>query len=354
MTFGEQRTPDSVAQERIALDVHAHLAPLDREKLVHMEGVAWDAAAGALVIDGHLLGVKALHDPAALLQWMDAQRVDKAWISVPPPLYRQQLDAASARTWAEYLNAGLLDICAAHRDRMAPLYHLPLEHPDVALQLVDRWLERDAAGFALAAGGRAGPVYSDPALEPLWMRLHAADAFVFVHPGHCCDGRLAAYYLENLVGNPCETAIAAAHLVSAGVLARHSRMRVCLAHGGGATAMLAGRWQRGRETRRPGVDQGVESPPDALRRCLVDCIVHDAAALALAAQVFGDGNLLFGSDWPFPMGLPTPHRQLDDVAPALRNKLMRINPRRVMSSAARATTTDRSPPGTDTTPTGSP
>jgi aminocarboxymuconate-semialdehyde decarboxylase len=316
----------------IALDVHAHLAPVLPGALAGIDGVAWDGARGALVVDGHPVAMKPLYEPSALLRWMDEHRVSRAWISVPPPLYRQHLDAAAAVRWADYLNAGLRQICDAHADRLAPLYHLPLEHPRIAAELAGAWLQRDAAGFAIAAGGPAGHVYSDAALDPLWARLDAAGVFVFVHPGHCCDGRLQAFYLENLAGNPYETGIAAAHLVFSGVPERFPRLRLCLAHGGGTTAMLAGRWQRGRDTTRPGVDPGVEAPAASLRRLYADCIVHDAAALELAAHVFGDDHVLFGSDWPFPMGLPDPHAQLADVAADLRARILRDNAQRLLAA----------------------
>lgn len=316
----------------IPLDVHAHLAPVVPEALAGLEGVGWDAARGVMVVDGHPLAVKDLYDPAALLRWMDGHGVARAWISVPPPLYRPQLDAAMAEQWADRLNSGLRRICDAQPQRLAPLFHLPLEHPRVAARLAGAWLERAAAGFAIAAGGHAGPVYSDPALDALWAVLDAASAFVFVHPARCCDGRLEAFYLENLVGNPHETAIAAAHLVSAGVPQRFPRLRLCLAHGGGSTAMLAGRWQRGRETARPGVDAKVEPPATALRRLLVDCIVHDPAALELAARVFGSCNIVFGSDWPFPMGLQDPRTQLAGVDADLLQRALHDNPARLLAS----------------------
>ncbi len=316
----------------IALDVHAHLAPVLPAALAGIDGVAWDAARGVLVVDGHPVAMKPLYDPSALLRWMEAHRVSRAWISVPPPLYRQHLDAAAAARWTDCLNTGLRRICDAHADRLAPLFHLPLEHPSLAADLAAAWLRRDAAGFAIAAGGHAGHAYSDAALDPLWARLDAAGAFVFIHPGHCCDGRLQAFYLENLAGNPYETGIAAAHLVFGGVPERFPRLRLCLAHGGGTAAMLAGRWQRGRDTARPGVDPDIEPPASSLRRLYADCIVHDPAALALAARVFGDDHVVFGSDWPFPMGLPDPHAQLADAAPDLRARILRDNAQRLLEA----------------------
>lgn len=289
---------------RIPLDVHAHLAPILSERLAALPGVQWRPEPPRLTVDGHALGIADLYRPERLLQWMDAHGVSRALVSVPPPLYRQQLSEADADAWSSYLNDGLLAIADRHADRLQALLHLPLEHPALARRLLDRYAGRGAGGVALAAGGAPGIVFSDPAFEPLWQALDAQAAFVFLHPGSCGDGRLVAYYLENLVGNPMETGVAAAHLVMAGVPQRFPRLRFCLAHAGGTFTSLLGRLERGFDTGRPGVDLTVERPLQAARRFQVDCIAHHPAVLRLAQEMFGPAQVLFGSDWPFPMGLP--------------------------------------------------
>lgn len=310
--------------ERIALDVHAHLVPVREELLAAQEGVVWRDSR--LVVDGHVLGATGLFHPEQLVAWMDAQEVERAWVSVPPPVYRQHLSAGDARSWFRYLDEGLTQICGRYAGRLAPLRHLPLEHPSLALEFAAHALESGESRFSVAAGGHDRILYSDPVLGPLWSLLDGVSSFVFIHPGKCCDGRLSTFYLDNLVGNPYETAVAASHLVFGGVCDRHPRIRFCLAHGGGATAMLAGRLQRGHDTKRPGIAVDALAPPkQALRRFWADSITHDPAALALAARVFGGEHLVFGSDWPFPMGLPQPHAQLSDADPDLLQGVLRDN-----------------------------
>lgn len=178
------------------------------------------------------------------------------------------------------------------RDRIDIAY-LPLDDPLAEAQRtrVDPW--------AGAVAGTGRPL-DDPELEPLWAALDGR--FVLVHPVEAPDPRLARFYLSNLLGNPYETALAAACLVFGGVLSRYPGVQFCLVHAGGATAMIARRWQQGYDTRRPGISKLELEPRDALRRLYVDSLAHSAAALALAASVFGDDHVLPGSDWPFPMG----------------------------------------------------
>src|SRR5258707_3138765 len=121
------------------------------------------------------------------------------------------------------------------------------------------------------------------------------------------------------------TGLARAHLCIVGVVEAPPDMTVWLAHGGGAAAAVAGRLERGQITGRPGADTGAEKPRLAFKRFCVDCIAHDADALKLAAAMHGEGRVLFGSDWPFSMGLPEPHTQLAEVDGSLRRRIFQDN-----------------------------
>jgi aminocarboxymuconate-semialdehyde decarboxylase len=151
------------------------------------------------------------------------------------------------------------------------------------------------SGFALGTPGFAG-------LDPVWKVLDALEAFTLVHPGHSDDKRLGSFYLSNLLGNPYETGLAAAELVFTDVPGRFPGIRFCLCHGGGVTAAVAGRWQRGIDQERPGIGPVSLPVAAALRRFYVDDLVHDDAVLELLQKTFGPERVLAGSDWPFPMG----------------------------------------------------
>ena len=328
----DPETGGRAAPEPIVLDVHAHLVPLGVRDLKGLEGVAWDPSRSAIVVDGHVIGFGALYKPEALIGWMDQEAIATAWISAPPPLYRQHLDTAATRVWTDRLNAGLDKIARNSKGRLAVLAHLPLHHPDVATAVVTARLAAGHKRFSAPAGGAGDLALSDPAFDPLWQALDAAGAFVFMHPGECADGRLTSFYLSNLVGNPYETAVAIAHLVFGGVIERYPAIRFCFAHGGGATPSLAGRFEQGFATGRPGIDTKRLAPKVLMQRLCVDCIAHDETALALSTAVFGEGNVVFGSDWPFPMGLLDPHRQLRGLTPARRRAIFCDNPTALMGS----------------------
>jgi aminocarboxymuconate-semialdehyde decarboxylase len=232
--------------DRIALDVHAHLVPIMPDRLA--EGAAWNAEAERLVLDGREIGLKPLFRPEALVAWMDENGVEKAWISIPPLLYRPALAEDAAGRWARYVNDGLAGIAARFPQRFEPMLHLPVERPELAAEIAAEGIAQGRRRFAMPAGAGPKVALSDARYEPLWQRLDAAEAFLFLHPAEGCDPRLDPFYLHNLLGNPTETAVAAGHLVFSGVLARHPGLTICLAHGGGTTAVVAGRLERGLAT----------------------------------------------------------------------------------------------------------
>lgn len=316
----------------IILDVHAHLAPVVEARLAQVSGVEWDSDARIMHVDGHAVGVKPLFDPAELLGWMSRAGVERTWISAPPPLYRQQLQGDDARAWAAYLNDGLSSIARGSTGRLEALFHLPTQDPVVAAEIAAAAIADGHILFSMPTGTGDDRTLGEPAFDALWTLLDRAGAFIFMHPGECADGRLRAFYLSNLLGNPYESSVAIAHLVFAGVLQRYPAMRLCFAHGGGLAPMVAGRWDRGHATARPGIDPAGPTPADLLRGLHVDCICHGEPTAALAEEIFGRDKVVFGSDWPFPMGLIEPHEQLEGFDAERRARYFSDNPRQLLES----------------------
>lgn len=304
----------------IACDVHTHLIPVLEGELAAEPGVEWDAAARKLTVDGHAIGIVQLFDAARLIEWMDKNDVAHAFVSAPPPVYREQLGEAESRRWAERLNEGLRAIAARYPDRLTALFHLPIQQPATAAEIAVAAVAEGHRAFA-ASTGAPGVEIAAAAFAPLWQVLSDAGAFVFMHPGSCADGRLETFYMTNLVGNPHETGIALASLALGGVLDRFAGIQFCFAHGGGSAPMLAARLQRGFDTARPGLDLSLTPPNKLFGKVIVDCITHSEPALALAESVFGEDNIVFGSDWPFPMGIVEPDQQLADMEPARRKRI---------------------------------
>ncbi|MEV4265433.1 amidohydrolase family protein [Kribbella sp. NPDC049584] len=269
-------------------DVHTHLIPPTVLSAAHRGEFGLSVDSGSLVVDGQRLPLRRLADPAALLQWITEQSLDGAVVSVPPALFRYDAGVE----WSELVNQGLRELATP---QLRVLAHLPLLDPAAPAVAAGLAGEGVFGGFALGTPSYAG-------LDPVWRVLDVLEAFTLIHPGSSDDKRLDSFYLSNLLGNPYETGVAAASLVFADVPGRFPGIRFCLCHGGGVTAAVAGRWQRGIDTERPGIEPVSLPVAEALRRFYVDDLVHDDAVLELLTSTFGAERVLAGSDWPFPMG----------------------------------------------------
>lgn len=286
-------------------DIHVHLAPLlDPTVVSSLTGVSVDLN-DRIHIDGREVGPPKLYDVAALKAYLSEAQLHQAVVSLPPPFYRQHQTLVEARSWVRAVNDGIL-ARIGEDPALRALAYLPLEHPEFAVEEYERTRrEGRFVGVTAPAGGRSRPG-TDPQLTPLWEALDADGAALLLHPGTSPDPRLEPYYLSNLLGNPSETTVSVAHLAFGGVLTRYRRMKIVLVHCGGTLPAVVGRWQRGVETQRPGLSEVAESPRASIRRLYVDCLAHDPAVVDLAVGIFGEGHILLGSDWPFPMGTDDP------------------------------------------------
>jgi aminocarboxymuconate-semialdehyde decarboxylase len=148
----------------------------------------------------------------------------------------------------------------------------------------------------------------DPALSVFWRAAEELDALVLVHPyASIGSERLKRYFFNNVVGNPAEETVAAAHLIFGGVLDRHPDLKVCLTHGGGFLPYQIGRQDRGYTALPKLTAEHLNAPPSSLlRRFFFDTVVHGPEALRFLVDRVGSDRVVLGSDYPFPMGDPEP------------------------------------------------
>ncbi|HEX6022097.1 MAG TPA: amidohydrolase family protein [Solirubrobacter sp.] len=136
-----------------------------------------------------------------------------------------------------------------------------------------------------------------------WAAAEETGALVFIHPSTRGFAGPDEHYLWNTVGNPVETTVAAAHMVTSGVMDRHPDLKVLLAHGGGAVTTLRGRLRHAARhlVAAPSVDVDA-----SLRRFYYDTVTHDPAVLRALVDFAGHDHVLAGSDHPFDMADPDP------------------------------------------------
>jgi aminocarboxymuconate-semialdehyde decarboxylase len=178
-----------------------------------------------------------------------------------------------------------------------------MQAPDRAAAELTRAVRQLGMHGAMIGSNIAGRNLDDPSLEPVWAAAAELGAFMIIHPTNVAGAdRLRSYYLNNLIGNPLDTTIAAACLVFGGVMQRHPKLNVCLVHGGGFVPYQAGRWVHGWHVRPEPKVNVKQSPEPWIDRFYHDTILHAKPQLEFLVSSVGASRVLLGSDYPYDMG----------------------------------------------------
>ncbi len=200
-------------------------------------------------------------------------------------------------------NQGLARMRAERPDRVSVLGAVPLQDPPLAATQVEKLMASGSFAGVEITASVARTYLGDPSFAPFWAAADRTGALVFVHPTTqgFPEPVFNDYYLHNLIGNPMETTLAAAHMVLAGVMERHPNLKVLLAHGGGAILALRGRLRHGHEA-VASASGALSEPADvSIRRFLFDTVTHEPELLRELVDTVGAGRVLLGSDYPFDM-----------------------------------------------------
>jgi aminocarboxymuconate-semialdehyde decarboxylase len=297
-----------------AIDVHAHYLPQSFLDLVAenaaSHGIEWQMVQGKgpQFRLGHLVTGpvgRNFIDLDTRLAAMDAQRVQAHAMSLSQPMvYWAQADLAQRLT--ESYNDALADAPEKHPERLFGLATLPMHIPELAIREIERAARLPGIRGFYVSTHVNGKDLSDPTFFPVYERIEATGLALFLHPVHVlAPERLAAHYLTNLLGNPFESAIAAAHLIFGGVLDSFPQLTVVLPHAGGAFPWLVWRLHRGWEVR--GDLKHIKQGPAAyLKRFYYDTVGYSDHVVDYLARVVGVERILMGSDYCFPIAYEQP------------------------------------------------
>jgi len=244
------------------------------------------------------------HDIARRLADMDSTEVDMHVLSVSPQtwLYNQEPTVGIAASAIQ--NDQIAAHVKGHPDRFAGIATLPMQAPQAAADELRRAMGKLDLHGTMIASNINGKNLDDPSFEPLWAAAAELDALLVIHPGNVAGAdRLRAYYLNNLIGNPLDTTIAAACLIFGGVLERHPTLKPLMVHGGGFIPYQGGRWVHGWQVRPEPKVHLKHSPAPYLDRFLYDTITHSKAACEFLVSSVGADRVFLGSDYPYDMGM---------------------------------------------------
>ncbi|WP_206486240.1 amidohydrolase family protein [Thalassotalea sp. G2M2-11] len=245
----------------------------------------------------------ACWDAEVRLAQMDAQGVDQQIISATPILFAYEKPIEQALYCAQLFNDAALEICAKDNKRLFAMAQVPLQDIDAACKEASRAMKTGHVGIQI--GNHVGEKNMDDE-GVLTFLQHCADEDipVFVHPWDMMAAdRTKNYMMGWTVGMPAESQLSIVSMILGGGFDRVSKqLKICFAHGGGSFAFLLGRLENAWLHRDIARGHSAHPPSYYLDRFYLDTAVFDHDALHLLVQKMGTERLLFGTDYPFPLG----------------------------------------------------
>lgn len=245
----------------------------------------------------------ACWDPQVRLDEMGKHSVNKQIISATPILFAYEKPIEQALYCAQLFNDAAIEICNHDPKRLFALSQVPLQDIDVACREASR--AKSIGHVGVQIGNHVGPKNMDDEGVLTFLQHCADEAIpVFVHPWDMMAAdRTKQYMMGWTVGMPAETQLSIVSMILGGGFDRVSNdLKICFAHGGGAFAFLLGRLENAWIHRDIARGKSEHPPSHYLNRFYLDTAVFDHDSLDLLVKKMGTDRLMFGTDYPFPLG----------------------------------------------------
>jgi aminocarboxymuconate-semialdehyde decarboxylase len=304
----------------MTIDVHSHFFPERFLRALEREGPSYGVRVeerdGVLVLwntprQSARIGA-VFYDVGERLAALERWGITLQALSLSPPML-YWAPAPLAADLAAVFNDELLAICRDHPDRFVALATLPLQDVEAAVAEAERAVRAGCRGLYVGTNVN-GRYLHEEEFFPLYEAACRLGVPVFTHPlNNAGEERMGRWHLANAVGNPSETALAAAGLILGGVLERFPDLRVVLAHGAGSLPFLIGRLDHAYRVREE-CRAAIPKPPSAyLGRLYADTITHHDRALRFLVDTLGAEQVLLGTDHPYDMADADPVGRLARV-----------------------------------------
>ncbi len=292
------------------IDTHTHVVPHDFPAWVgRRPNAAWPSMRDAQPCHRHVVISGNVYRTVSNQAWdvdvrredMDRLGVERHVLSPMPELLSYWFDAKDGATLSRYLNETLANMVAREPERFSALGAAPLQDIDYAIRELE-FAVRTLGLAGIEVGSNVGGVpIGDPRFWPFFEAAEACGAAIFVHPLRPAgmDRLVGPASLEQIVAFPGEIGLAAASIITGGLMTRFPRLRIALSHGGGAIQTLLPRMQYAWESQR-GLREAIPvAPTEAARALYYDDLLYSATAIRALVETVGDDRLMIGTDYPF-------------------------------------------------------
>jgi aminocarboxymuconate-semialdehyde decarboxylase len=206
-----------------------------------------------------------------------------------------------AQAFSRLYNETNAAFAQASNGRFVPVATVPMQSSRAAVEELDYAVKSLGIRMVEIGTNINGVNLDEESFRPFFARAADLGVLVQLHPHQdqvAGKERLRKYFLSNLIGNPVDTAIAAASLIFGGLLERYPTLNVCLVHGGGALPYLLGRISCG-YSQIPEIRTMPRVPEAYFQRFYFDTMTHDTRALTFLHTLAGAERLVLGTDYPY-------------------------------------------------------
>lgn len=326
------------------IDIHCHVVPAHfplPPAGVHVSG--WPSIESAsrchatVVIDQkpYRSVSNACWTAEKRLEEMDRNRIAVQALSPMPELFGYWIDTAAAYDLVRYVNDAIAALVAEGNGRFIGLGGLPMQDVGLAISELHRVVgELGFRGIEIGSNVNGVPI-GDPRFHPVFAEAERLGAAVFVHAVRPTgmERLVGPPSLQQVLGYPTDVGLAAASVITGGLIRQFPRLRIAFSHGGGTFIALLPRLEQG-YTAFPAIRDSMLEPPSVqARRLYVDSLVFDMEVLRRLVTVFGESKVLLGTDYPFSFREQDPVARIEQAfaEASLRDRLIFANARAFLS-----------------------
>jgi aminocarboxymuconate-semialdehyde decarboxylase len=332
---------DDPKQTRVrVIDVHAHWYPPEWLALMEKEGDANGAKMsrnprGQLVAT--IPGLSVVFQDQYTNIKTRLESMDKAGVAMHALSLTQPMAFWAPPAFGLKLCQTYNDACdalhAQYPDRFVGLAMVPVQDPALAVQEIDRIAKLKGIRGLYMATHINGKNLDQKEFWPVYARAQERDFPILLHPVNPVGAeRMREYHLRNFIGNPTESALAAASFIFSGAFDDFPNLVVVLPHSGGVFPQLIGRWDHGASV-RPETKHLKNPPSHYLRRFYYDTVAHSVPILMNLVRQVGADRVVCGTDFPADMSVEDvvgTVEQLTELPTKDRDLILRGNAARLL------------------------
>ena len=258
--------------------------------------------------------VAKFREPEARIEDMDLQGIDMQVLSITPPQYYYWLDAETAPKVIHLQHERFAEIIRRYPDRFAAVANIPMDHPELAVEVMREARENYGFhGFEINGDVNGGD-YDDRRYDVIWEAAEELEMTMILHPQGFTHGqRMDDYYLINVVCMPLASTVAVSRMILGGVWERYPDLRMVVVHGGGYLPFYYARTDHAYGVRPEMRKHITQLPSQYLHKLYFDTAVFKPEMVRYLVDEFGADHVLMGTDYPFDMGPTDPLAFLADV-----------------------------------------